>query len=374
MTRGFAVQMRRHAWWLGGVLAGSIALAAWWMFRADAGDARLKAFVHTRPPVPIVFTSRTDPASMRAAAPSGDGFVFPGQPLWQAKEGRLRLLTPRGTVHELTWGKLLPDGGTLIDVMSPSLSFDASKIIFAGRRGDDHGHFRLYEIGIGGDGLRPLTGGPDDAGCTAVPPMRFGRDEHTLLSDDERRRADFDDVDPIYLDQSSGFIAFASSRTPDLGRGHARRSTTLWLMHLATGQKYPLTGNRYNDRWPFLMASNFIAFSLWSHNQEVITADESDIRPREIGMAAAATAPADSWLGAFIQASGGQFGALIKPHVPVWRPRPLFNGRIAFMTTFDYAAFGHDAPTLPGLHVVQAEAGLLHNVPSAAPAGQKLPR
>ena len=367
------MRLRRHWWWLGGVLAGAIAFVSWWLVRSDPGDARLGAYVQARPSVAIVFTSRSNAASLKAAAPHGAGLIYPGQPLWQANEGRLRLLTPRGTVHELTWGKALPDGGTLVDVLSPSISFDARKIIFAGRRADDHGHFRLYEICIDGSNLRPLTGGPDDSGCTAVPPLRFGAGDHALLSDDVRRRTDYDDVDPIYLDHACRFIAFASSRTPDLGRGHARRSTTLWIMHLDSGLKYPLTANRYNDRWPFLMASNFIAFSLWSRNQEVITADESDIQPYEPGLPAA-TAPADSWLGAFTQASGGQFGALVKPHVPVWRPRPLFNGRIAFMTTFDYASFAHDAPALPVLQVVQAEAGLLHNVPSAAPAGQILPR
>ena len=38
----------------------------------------------------------------------------------------------------------------------------------------------------------------------------------------------------------------------------------------------------------------------------------------------------DNWLGAFQQTVGSQFGNLVKTPVPVWRPRPLFNGRIAF--------------------------------------------
>lgn len=381
---------RQRWWWLaGGCVAGLVLAGGWWFFRPDPGDARLNAYVHGLPPVAIVFTSRSEPASLRAAAPHflpsppgrgaggeglspEDGFVFPGKPLWQAREGRLRLLTPRGTVHELTWRKPLPDGGTLIDVMSPSISVNARKILFAGRRADDHGHFRLYEIGIDGQGLRPLTGGLEDAGCTALPPLRYCADGRTILSDNDRRRVDYDDVDPVYVDHTNGFIAFASSRTPDLGRGHARRATTLWLMHRDGGQKYPLTANRHNDRWPFLMTSNYLAFSLWSRNQEVITTDETDIRPLEPG-GAGATAPVDIWMGAFTQTVGGQFGALVKSAVPVWRPRPLFNGRIVFMTTFDYATFDHDGANLPRLHVVQAEAGLLHNVPSARPAGQVLP-
>src|SRR5262249_39749779 len=160
-------------------------------------DARLNAFVHAKPPVPIVFTSRSEPLSFVAAAPSEEEFHYPGQRLWAAREGRLRLLTTRGTVHELTWGKQLPDGSTLVDVMSPSVSLDGKRIYFAGRKGgDDAGHFRLYEVALDGTGLRQLTGGADDAGCVAVPPMRFAADG-SLMPAEQRRTLDFDDIDPI---------------------------------------------------------------------------------------------------------------------------------------------------------------------------------
>src|SRR5262245_41724860 len=187
---------RRLALLAAGAALGAAALW-WWAVRPDPGDARLAAYVYARPPVSIVFTSRSGPASLRAAAPAGEGLVWPGQPLWQAREGRLRLLTPRGTVHELTWGKPLPDGTTLIDVMSPTVSPDGKKIVFAGRKGgDDHGHFRLYEVDIDGRGLRQLTGGNDDAGCTSVPPMRHARaGDSAMLPDGQRCAVDYDDVD-----------------------------------------------------------------------------------------------------------------------------------------------------------------------------------
>src|SRR5438105_5202905 len=166
------VPLRRR--WLpaAGLLVVALAAAGsagYWVFlRPDPGDPRLAAFVRGRPPVPVVFTSRSEPASLEAAAPDGGGFRYPGTRPWAAREGRLRLLTPRGTVHELTWGKPLPDGGPLIDVMSPSVSLDGKKILFAGRKAPpDHGRFRLYEVGIDGSGLRPLTGRPGDGGRTA---------------------------------------------------------------------------------------------------------------------------------------------------------------------------------------------------------------
>jgi hypothetical protein len=320
--------------------------------------------------VPIVFTSRSSLASFVAAAPEGEVFAYPGQALWRAEEGRLRLLTPQGTVHELTWDRPLP-GGKLIDVMSPNVSPDGRTVVFAGRRGPpDAGHFRLYEIGVDGSGLRQLTGDSGDTGCTVVPPMRYrAADDQGLLADDERCRIDYDDVDPVSLG-ANGRVVFASSRIPDLGRGHARRATTLWIMNEDGGAKRPLTANRNNDRWPFLLYGGDLVFSLWSRNLEVISADERDIRPHEPGLASA-TRPTDSWLGAFRTVDGERLGALVKPAVPVWRPRPLFNGRIAFMTPRGGTVGG----AAPGpLEVVQAEPGVLGSVPSARPLDAPLPR
>jgi hypothetical protein len=342
----------------GGALAAAGAAVAvyWFVLRHDPGDARLSAFVHARPPVPVVFTSRSEPASFEAAAPDGEEFRYPGKRLWAAREGRLRALTPRGTIHELTWGKPLPDGGTLIDVMSPSVSADGKSVLFAGRKGgDDAGHFRLYEVNLDGSGLKPLTGGSDDDGAVAAPPMRF-RSDGSPVPDAERRRTDYDDVDPVELRADPREILFASSRTPDLGRDHARRSTTLWVLH-ADGRKVPATANRNNDRWPFVMSSGYAAFSLWSRNREVVTEDGTDLRPYDPA-APGSTGPTDAWLGAFVRiSSSGHFGMLVKPAVPVWRPRALFNGRIAFMTTL-----GEAAP----LAVVQAEPGLIAAAPSSA--------
>ena len=126
------------------------------------------------------------------------------------------------------------------------------------------------------------------------------------------------------------------------------------------------TPNRFNDRWPFLLASNFLAFSMWSANPEVIAPDETDIVPWDKDLAAPDLYPrprVDAWLGAFVQPGGGQFGGLLKPGVPVWRPRPLFNGRIVFQTRFLYPQSEQADNFL--YEVVQAEPGLLLHSPSA---------
>src|SRR5262245_39516672 len=180
------------------LVAVAAGVGVWLFLRKDSlpEAVELRPAVHNKPPVPIVFTSRSEPVSFEAPAPEGAGHQYPGQTLWAAKEGRLRLLTPEGTVHELTWGRKLADGSTLIDVMSPSISLDGKKIIFAARKGPpDPGRFRLYEVGVSGKGLRQITGKADDPGCVEVPPLRFDFDGK-VMSHEDRKRLDYDDIDP----------------------------------------------------------------------------------------------------------------------------------------------------------------------------------
>ncbi|MCH7726662.1 MAG: hypothetical protein IH991_09315 [Planctomycetes bacterium] len=268
-----ATWLKRRRWLTGILSLGALAVLLVWLFRDDGADPRLRAFVRAHPPVDVIFTSRSDVASLVAAPPEGAVYSYPGQGLWQSREGRLRRLSASGKVYELTWGKELPDGGTLIDVMSPSVSLDGDKVVFAGRKSNGHGHFRLYEVDVDGGDLRQLTGGIDDPGCTVVPPMRYGKDGK-VLSNDQRRKIDFDDIDPVYL--TSGRIAFISTRVPDLGRGHARRASHLWVMNVDGTNKFPMSANRNSDRWPFLLQNDSLAFSLWSRNTEVVTADLKD--------------------------------------------------------------------------------------------------
>ncbi|HVK13246.1 MAG TPA: hypothetical protein VM597_31120, partial [Gemmataceae bacterium] len=312
--------------------------------------------------MPVVFTSRSSPASFQAPAPEAEGFTYPGTIPWAAEEGRLRLLDPDGKVFELTWGRELPDGGTLIDVMSPSVSVDGQRILFAGRKAaPDPGRWRVYEVGIDGRGLKQLTGGPDDPGCVDLPPMRYAADG-SIMSDDERKRLDYDDVDP--LDTGPAFV-FASSRLPDLGPDHARRATQLWSWTRGAEKPWTLTANRNNDRWPFLtLAERLVIFSLWSRNREAVTEGGKDIRPvREGGTFA--TAPTDQWTGGRINLNATQFGFSVKPTEPVWRPRALFNGRVTYMTPHPAGA--------GRLRLAQADWGYLRAAPSSLAVGTQMP-
>jgi hypothetical protein len=342
-------------------VVGAGAYVAWTMFVRLHPAAELAPFVHGRPAVPVVFTSRSNTAGLEPAAPEGEGFQYPGTLLWAAAEGRLRRLDPDGSVYELTWGRELPDGSTLIDVMSPSVSLDGTRILFAGRKAPpDPGHFRIYEIGVNGRGLRQITGGPDDPGCDAAPPLRFAGDG-SVLPIDERKRIDYDDIDPA--DRGDGGIVFASSRGPDLGRGHSRRATQIWQLRPGEVVPKPLTANRNNDRWPVLVRDDYVLFSLWSRNREAVTADAKAVRPWSSG-GSFATRPTDFWMAARVHPDGSQFGYVVKVPEPVWRPRPLFNGQVGFMT----------AGNGPGrLRLAQAPAGLLRLAQSSLADGTELP-
>jgi hypothetical protein len=319
----------------------------------------LAKHVRRKPGNALVFTSRTEATSLQPAAPESAPYREPVQVPWAAREGRLRLLDNDGRLFELTWGRRLPDGSTLIDVMSPSISLDGERILFAGRK-SENSRWRIYEIRIDGSDLKQLTGGRFDPGCIAVPPLRF-RADGTRLSDQERRTLDYDDVDPADLGPN-GF-AFASSRLPDLGRDHSRRATQIWTWAPSAQAPEPVTANRNNDRWPVLIAGEHILFSLWSRNREAVMADLTEAQPVSTG-GDFATRPTDNWMAAVVMTNAAQFGYAVKSLEPVWRPRSLFNGRIAFMT----------APTPDSsLRLAQADWGYIRVSPSSLAAGEDLP-
>ena len=351
----------RRTWLLAGTAAVAAGVVGVVVYRAVFGyavpeAAELRAHVRGKPPVPVVFTSRANLQSFAAAAPEADGFTYPGTIPWAATEGRLRVLSPAGRVYELTWNRPLPDGSTLVDVMSPSVSLDGKTILFAGRKAaPDPGRWRLYQVNADGSGLKPLTGGADDPGCVAVPPLRFAADG-SKLPDDDRRRLDYDDVDPA--DGGDGVLVFASSRIPDLGRDHTRRATQIWRRTKA-GDFEPVSANRNNDRWPVLVNGDWILWSLWSRNRESVTADGTDVRPVSEGGDYGTTA-ADGWMGARVGSDGSRFGFLVKPIESVWRPRPLFNGNVAFMTT---------DPDTGRTRLAQAAPGTIRTAPSSRAVG-----
>ena len=348
------------------LIVAGLAYRAW----PDGGDSALTPYVQGRPPFPVVFTSRTEPASLRAASAIGEGFTAPGLAQWQAREGRLRVLTTSGTVRELTWGRTLPDGGALIDVMSPSVGPDGKTIVFAGRR--EGGRFRLYRTHVRGGDIEQLSGTPDDPGCVASPPLRF-QAGGSRLTEADRRATDYDDIDPVEL--PDGTVVFASSRTPDLGGPADRRATQIWIRPPGEAPR-PLSASRSNDRWPFIDASGRVTFTLWSRPGEVVAADGLGLATYDPA-APGLSAPPDHWADVTVTASSEAFGLVVKVPEPVWRGRPTPEGRLAYMTPLARTrpfTPGHERPEFDALAVASAVPGTLTSAPSSLVPGSAFPR
>jgi hypothetical protein len=350
-----------------------VGVAVFFSFR-DRGDSHLQAFVIAAPEYPIVFTSRSNTASLRAASMPGEGFTSPGLGQWQASEGRLRILSHRGYAKELTWQKQLPDGSTLIDVMSPSISPDGKRILFAGRCADKAGgRFRIYQVNLDGYGLQQLTGLDDDSGTARLPPMRYGVNGE-VLDDTFRKQHDYDDVDPV--ETENGVLVFASSRMPDLGGDHNRRATQIW----AKCPNLPLrslSASRANDRWPYILHSGAVAFTLWSHLTEVVSADGKSLQfhdPKNPGL----TAPPNHWSAMSVMSSGERFSLMAKAPVSLWRIRPTFTDRLIAMTPYQKSpvAFtpSNENPEDQQLTLVLVDPGRIGAAPSALARDSTFPK
>ncbi|MCB0063395.1 MAG: hypothetical protein KDE19_14840 [Caldilineaceae bacterium] len=110
----------------------------------------------------------------------------------------------------------------LVDVQSPDVNFDGTRIIFAGTTtlipDTDASGWRLYEINVDGSGLRQLT--HSDRSITIPHADRFFN---------QRTYGTYDDLFPAYL--ADGRIVFASTRYPARAHYDARRVTNLYVMN-----------------------------------------------------------------------------------------------------------------------------------------------
>jgi hypothetical protein len=156
-------------------------------------------------PVPIVFVSRNP---LPAPSP-GD---VPGiGPRWRTARtgGRLLLLTTRGTVVTLV------GPGRLYDVADPCVSWDGTRVVFAGvERADSN--WRIFEMRIDGEGFRSIT-----RSDRQLDLAQFGAAAGLF----DR----YDDFDPCYL--PDGRIVFASTRYPSMASQGRLRTSNLFLVN-----------------------------------------------------------------------------------------------------------------------------------------------
>lgn len=278
--------------------------------------------------VPIVFTSRSGCASLAAALPR-PAKSYPGTMVERAIPGRLMLASVDGKIVDLTGGKALADGQTLVDVMSPSVSPDARSIVFAGIKSRTD-HFRLYRIDVDGSNLRQLTGLPGDPGCLEPPFLLYSK-AGERLPESERRSIDYDDLDPAFL--PDGRIVFSSTRLPRIALYDGRRASNLFVMNADGSGIHQITHALSGERWPYVLKDGRILFSYWSRTLmkvsagKIVVAANAQSKDEEL--------LPNTWWPATVNPDGTDLRALAKPMSSAVHARPLFNGRIVYASNED---------------------------------------
>ena len=152
--------------------------------------------------------------------------------------------------------------GYLIDVQSPDVSFDGTKIIFAGATTIDPDSsqygWRLYEIGVNGTGFRKIP--LPDRTFTSVP---NNNSEGYDYGNYETYHW-WNDLFPAYL--ADGRIVFASSRYPSRSHYDARYDYQLYVVNSDGSNLHRITTERGGLLHPTPLPDGRIIFSRWWNN------------------------------------------------------------------------------------------------------------
>lgn len=191
---------------------------------------------------PMVFVSRHRPTGQK-------GYIIPGFGLrgrTLALGGRLLVRDARGRVREM-----LPTGA-LYDVSDPSVSWDGTRIVFAGLAHPDSA-WRLYLVRADGTGFGPLTRSDralDLSPLGAAASQRFAR---------------YDDFDPAWL--PDGRIVFASTRFPQVTQEGGFPVSNLFVVRSDGTGLERITTERNGGEEPTINPTNGqIVYSRWMFN------------------------------------------------------------------------------------------------------------
>lgn len=152
--------------------------------------------------------------------------------------------------------------GNLMDVQSPDVSFDGTKIIFAGATTLDEESaqygWRLYEIGVNGSGFRKLP--IPDRTFTSVP----NNNKHGYDYGNYATYGWWNDLFPAYL--ADGRIVFASSRYPSRSEYDGRHDYNLYIVNSDGTNLHRITTERGGLLHPTPLPDGRILFSRWWNN------------------------------------------------------------------------------------------------------------
>ena len=219
----------------------------------------------------IVFVSRKIPANgsvyMKPAETGSLPGVGPYSRLQVSAPGKLIVREADGTLRVLIDGSNPTSASlNLIDVNSPDVSYDGTKIVFAGLVAGSYsrkpltnpGAWRLYVISVNGTGLHQLT---------------FSDRDNLNLSQFKNVASNFvmyDDFDPAWM--PDGRIVFSSTRWPSFGQYGGVHTSNLYVVNANGTNLHRITSERNGADRPLVdPLTGKIVYSRWWRNLRVAT-------------------------------------------------------------------------------------------------------
>ena len=211
----------------------------------------------------IVFVSRQIPGNGSVYYPQAGSMpgVQPYSRFQVASPGKLIVRETNGTLRTLINGAS-PSAASLnlIDVNAPNVSYDASKIVFAGLPAGSYssspmggpGAWRIYMINVDGTGLKQITFSDRNINLS-----QFGN----VASSFSR----YDDTDPAWL--PDGRIVFSSTRWPSFGQYGAALTSNLYVVNSNGANLHRITAERNGAERPVIdPLTGRIVYSRWWRN------------------------------------------------------------------------------------------------------------
>jgi len=251
---------------------------------------------------PIVFVSRMIPSNGSVYYPQTGSMpgVQPFSRFQVAAPGRLIIRDANGTLRPLIDGSN-PTAASLnlIDVSAPDVSYDATKIVFAGlpqgiysnEAVNSPGAWRIYAINVDGTGLKQITFSDRN-----IDLSQFGSVASNFTK--------YDDTDPAWL--PDGRIVFSSTRWPSFGMYGAALTSNLYVVNANGANLHRITAERNGAERPVVdPLTGKIVYSRWWRNFRLGTNNMSTMSAPEGGYIMKDGVCALSHQGAECQEAGG---------------------------------------------------------------------